>query len=127
MSAFSLLEVMIALGIFFVCSFAILQLVSGTLRNARALQRNEADPGTLAAELAQTNSLSEGLESGDFGKDYPGYDWTRDVYAVGTNGIFQVDFTVTHRVRRENVEAHLSILLFRPNSPAVPSPKGVLQ
>jgi Tfp pilus assembly protein PilV len=127
-TAFTLLEVMIALGIFFMCAFAILQLVSGTLRNARALQQNEPDPGMLAAQLAITNSLSEGVESGDFGRIYPGYSWTRDVYAVGSNGIFQVDFAVAHRVGRSRVEDHLSVLFFRPNSPAtVGPPKGVLQ
>src|SRR5207342_1412722 len=41
--AFSLIEVMIACGIFFMATFAILALVSTTLRNARALQRGDVD------------------------------------------------------------------------------------
>ena len=38
MRAFSLLEVMIAVGIFFLALFSILGLVSQMLRNARAIQ-----------------------------------------------------------------------------------------
>lgn len=125
--AFTLLEVMIAVAIFFTCAFAILQLVSGTLRNARALQQNEPDPGMLAAELSLTNSLSDGVEEGDFEKIYPGYSWTREVVLI-TNGLFQVDFTVSHRVGRDVAETRLSTLFFRPNSPASVGPsKGTLQ
>src|ERR1043165_5793294 len=113
-SAFTLLEVMIALALFFMAMFAILQLISGTLRNARALQQNEPDPGMLAAQLALTNILTEARDSGDFGKIYPGYRWEQDVYPVGSNGLFEADFTVSRRMRRQNVETHLSVLLYRP-------------
>jgi len=47
----SLLEVMIALGIFFMAMFAILSLVSNTLRNAHALQETDIDAGSLASQL----------------------------------------------------------------------------
>src|SRR5215467_4098981 len=52
--AFSLIEVMIACGIFFMATFAILALVSTTLRNARALQRGDVDAGMAAAQIYQT-------------------------------------------------------------------------
>ena len=58
--AFSLLEVMIAIGIFFVAVFAILGLVSSSLANARRLQRPIIDAGELAGELSLTNKLVEG-------------------------------------------------------------------
>jgi len=48
-SAFTLLEVMIACGIFFIAMFAILGLVSNCLRNARALRHIEVDAGMVAA------------------------------------------------------------------------------
>ena len=41
--AFSLLEVMIAIAIFFLSVFAILSLVSQSLSNARRLQRPQVD------------------------------------------------------------------------------------
>ena len=119
-AAFTLLEVMIATGIFFMAMFAILGLVAGTLRNARGLQKVDVDAGMLAAMLsATTNKLSEESASGDFGDLYPGYTWRRDSYlwpVVATNGLFQVDFAVSHRVGNQPVETHMSILLFRPDS-----------
>lgn len=116
-SAFSLLEVMVATAIFFTATFGILQLVSMTLRNARALQVNEPSAAMLAAELAMTNSLAEDRDSGSFKDSYPGYTWTRDVYQVSSNGMFEADFTIHRRVGRGNVQTHMSILLFRPASP----------
>ena len=46
---------MIACGIFFIAVFAILALVSNTLRNARVLRHIEVDAGMAAAELFKTN------------------------------------------------------------------------
>jgi len=116
MAAFTLIEVMIALGIFFMAMFAILGLVSSSLRSARALQRKTVDAGMVAAELSLTNKLTEGLESGDFGDMYPDFDWTRDIYEVGTNGLFQADMIVQRRGGGP-VESKLSVLLYRPESP----------
>ena len=115
--AFSLLEVMIAMGIFFMATFAILALVSSTLRNARGLQQANVDAGMLAAQLSLTNRLDEGGDSGDFGDLYPGYTWSREVYEVGSNGLFQADFTVSRRVGHQQAESHMGVLLFRPESP----------
>jgi hypothetical protein len=113
--AFTLLEVMIALGIFFMAVFTILALVSNTLRNARGLQDTEVDPGMLAAQLTLTNRLYEGAESGDFGDIYPDYTW--DQYSTPiTNGLWQVDFTIHHRVGRTKVDNSMSILVYSPNS-----------
>jgi len=114
--AFTLVEVMIALGIFFMAMFAILGLVANSLRNARALQRKTVDCGMVAAQLSLTNKLTEGLETGDFGDLYPDFEWTRDIYEVGTNGLFQTDMIVQRRAGGV-VESKLSILLFRPDSP----------
>jgi hypothetical protein len=107
---------MIAMGIFFMATFAILGLVSNTLRNARALHQDSVDPAMLAAQLSITNKLGEGSDSGDFGDLYPDYAWTREIYEVGSNGLFQVDFTVRHRYGRNKSETHLSVLFFRPES-----------
>jgi len=128
-SAFSLLEVMVATAIFFTCTFAILQLISLTLHNARALQVREPNAGMLAAEPAMTNRQSGILKteqrSGEF-KDYPGYTWSSDQYPVSSNGLYETDFTIRRRVGRSDVETHMSILLFAPKSPEEPA-KGTLQ
>lgn len=114
-SAFSLLEVMIAFTIFFAASFAILALISSGLRTARLLKNTRPNAGMLAAELVTTNKLEEGTESGEFGKMYPGYSWSRESYEAGTNGLWQVDFAVTRRGQHEP-ESKMSILIFSPQS-----------
>jgi Tfp pilus assembly protein PilV len=117
--AFTLLEVMIALGIFFMAMFTILALVSNTLRNARALQEADIDPGMLAAQLSLTNRLTEGSESGDFGDFYRDYNWDKVTTHI-TNSLWQVDFVVHHRVRTKSVDTPLSVLVYSPMSQALP-------
>lgn len=124
--AFTLIEVMIALMIFFVAVFTILGLISNSLRNARVLQRRTVDAGMVAGQISLTNRLTEQLETGDFGEAYPDFEWTRDIYEVGTNGLFQVDMVV-QRGSGGTVESKMSILLFRPESPAGSLSRGVLR
>jgi hypothetical protein len=114
-TAFSLLEVMIASGIFFMCVFAILAMVAGLLRNARSLRRVELDAGMVAAQVCNTNKLTEGTQSGDFGKLYPGYSWESDTYEAETNGLWQVDIVVRRHGLPQPVD-QLSIFLYRPES-----------
>lgn len=115
-AAFSLLEVMIAMAIFFMAVFSILALVSNGLRNAAVLLEMPVDAGMLAAELAETNRLEEGFDSGDFGDIFPNYKWVRQITQVGSNGLYQVDFAVIHDVRGRPVESRMSILLYRPGT-----------
>jgi hypothetical protein len=115
--AFSLMEVMIAMGIFFMCTFVILSLVSSSLQNARRLQRPMVDAAMIASELSLTNKLVETTMSGDFGKAYPGYTWMADINEVMTNKLFQVDYVVQRSSSREVVQK-MSVLFFRPQSPA---------
>ena len=115
--AFTLLEVMIAMGLFFIAVFSILALVSNGLRNARALQQTTVDAGMLAAELSLTNKLEEGVDSGDFGDLYPDYEWTQEIMEAKTNGLFEVRFVIRHRTGGRLVETPMTILLFRPESP----------
>ncbi len=116
--AFTLLEVMIASGLFFMAIFAILSLVSSNLRNARLLQEPQVDAGLLLADLCQTNKLTEGSDSGDFGELYPGYRWTSDVRQISTNGLFKVEYVVSRPGGDANSDKSLSTLLYRPDSPA---------
>ena len=113
--AFSLLEVMIAVFIFFMAVFSILELVSQNLRAARLLQSDSPNAGILAAELSLTNRLEEGTDSGDFGELYPAYSWSRDIFESSSNGLFQVDFVVFHH---SQIDSTMSVLLFKPESGA---------
>ncbi len=115
---------MIAGAILFMCLFAILALLANTLRNARVLQNQKVDAGMVAAQLSLTNRIYEGSDSGDFGELYQDYTWKSETTAVGTNGLFQVDFTVEHSPGGEK-DSQMSILLFRPESvqPGAPPPR----
>lgn len=113
--AFTLLEVMIAIGIFFVAIFAILELTSRSLNSARALQATLVDPASIAAEYSLTNQLVEGPDSG-FSEDYPDVKWERNVTQISSNGLYKVDFRVSQTVDRRLKISELSILLYRPDS-----------
>ena len=119
--AFTLLEVMFAVGAFCMATFAILALVSNSLSNARRLQRPMMDAGAVAGELSQTNQLVEGISSGNLnhllGDAYQGYTWTYEIREAQTNKLFQVDFLIQSASGDRQV-SKMSILLFRPNSPA---------
>jgi Tfp pilus assembly protein PilV len=117
-SAFSLLEVMVACGIFFMATFAILSLVAGTLRNARALQKGDVDVSIAAAqifEMLKTNSQAELTLSGDFGDTYPDYSWDAEVSEYKTNGLLQVDVVLSKRGRRTPVDS-LTFWEYCPNA-----------
>jgi hypothetical protein len=117
--AFSLLEVMIALAIFFMAIFAILQSVSQILGAARMLQQKQRMPDVLSlvSELYLTNKFEEGIVEGDFGEVYPGFTWTRETYLIKTNGLFEVDFSIQGVMGVRPVETKSSIWMWRPDSP----------
>jgi hypothetical protein len=112
---------MIACGIFFMATFAILALVSTTLRNARALQRRDIDAGMAASQVYQTlktNKMESGSLSGDFGKPYPDYSWEAawDIAPEAmTNGLLKVEIVVNRRGQQLPVDT-LTIWVFAPDA-----------
>ena len=117
--AFTLLEVMIAAGIFFMAIFAILELVSSNIRNARRLQETgDAEKAAMVlADFVQTNKLYEGSVPVELDSVFPGYSAECDVTLVGTNGLFKVDCIVTKPGGGPNAQTTVSTMLFRPDSP----------
>ena len=114
--AFTIMEVMIASAIFFLAMFAILNLVTNTLKNARGLRHQELDAGMAAAQIViRPNRFTQGVESGDFGDLYPGYTWKSDCNELATNGLLQFDIAVFKRGVSQPVDS-LSILVFSPDS-----------
>ena len=111
-AAFTLLEVMIAVAIFFVALFSILELMSGNLRAARKLKQPGPTVGMAAAQLAQTNRFVEDTTvSGDFGEIFPEYAWDGAISLASSNGLYQVDFTI---YKGRDVDSTLSVLFYRP-------------
>lgn len=112
--AFTLLEVMIAMGIFFAATFGILAVVAQSLRTARMLNQNAPTPGMVAAQqLSLTNQIEEGMDSGDFGDLYPDYTWETSTMLYGSNGLYQVDIAVYHK---DALDSSMSILTYKPES-----------
>ena len=130
--AFTLAEVLIAVGIFVVAIFAILQLVNQGLELVRVIQQQRPDMGALAAktlvELPEPDGtlatgLTEPLDE-DFGGNgggqftlYPDARWQRDIMSLdATNGLYQATITIEEQVGGgENTEYQLRFLMFRPD------------
>ena len=120
--AFTLLEVMIAAGIFFMATFAILALVAGTIRNARGLQRGDVDAGMAAAQIYQllkTNRVADINGSGDFGDAYPDFSYTFASTSAQTNGLLQVEIFVNRRGLGKPAD-HLFIWVYAPDAKTRP-------
>jgi hypothetical protein len=121
---FTLLEVMIAMFVFFIVVFAVLGMVVQSLGAARALQRPQPDFSILASALTLSNVLEEGCESGDFGElgdEYRDYDWERCIEEYATNGLYRVRFVITRRDTKSQVAGEdMEILMYRPGKPNVP-------
>jgi hypothetical protein len=122
-SAFTLIEVMIAIGVFFIGAFAILGLVANVLHGARLLDKPMVDAGCIAGEVAQTNVLIEvngvnGDLSEFLGKPYQGYEYTYDITEALSNKLFVVDVVLQGNTPGKPVISKMTVLLYRPASPA---------
>ena len=119
--AFSLLEVMIAIGIFFMAVFAILGLVSSSLENARRLQHPAVNANPVAGYLLMTNIFVENVyeaDLGDFlGNAYKGYRVTYAIQEVASNHWYQVDFIVQSPDRDRAIISKMTAMYYKPQSP----------
>ncbi len=116
-AGFTLLEVMIAVGVLFMCLFAVLALLTSSLASARKLQQHrDIDTGSIAGmiyvQLINTNTVNEGPVDVDLEEMFPGCKCTADLTEVGTNGLCQVDFDVE---RNQKLEAQSHFFIFLPN------------
>ncbi len=116
--AFTLLEVMVAVGLFFMATFAILNLVSSTLRGARSLEAFDLDASSVIAELSLTNRLEEGEIPAEiiqhFSELHPNSICGGTIEEVQTNGLFKVTVLVggvTPDGRK--IQSSSEVLLFR--------------
>ena len=121
--AFTLLEVMIAIAIFFGASFAILGLVSSSLNNVRRLQRPTVDATPVLAIWSATNSLIEGHYNGSLGdenllgKDYRDYNWDLDITEIASNHLYSLDCVIRPSNGKQEVISHMATVCYKPLSP----------
>jgi hypothetical protein len=118
-SGFTLLEVMIAVGILFMCLFAVLALTSNSLATARKIQQHrDLDAGSFVGyfyvQLANTNRIDEGDANIDLGDSFPGYKTALNCSLAGTNGLWDIEYRVADPAKRAEVHGHF--LLYNPNS-----------
>jgi hypothetical protein len=115
--AFTLIEVMIASGILFLCLFAILGLLANSLRSVRTLQHKSMDAGMAAAQiyvqLTSTNQVYEGRFSGDFGELYPDSSYDYEIQEVETNSLCRIDISVEERGQK--MDSKMTLLMYLPN------------
>ena len=120
---FTLLEVMVAIGIFFIGACAILDLVSSSLNNVRRLQRPSVDASPILARYAATNILVEGTWQGNLGepellgKDYREYNYSVTVAEVESNHLYSVECAILNSHGKREVISEMSTILYRPQSP----------
>ncbi len=117
------MEVMIAIGVFCIGVFAILDVVASVLHGARLLDKPMVDSGVVASEIAQTNSIVDQTSGfGDLseflGDPYKGYAYAYTINEIESNRLYQADIAVTSDAPGKPVISKISILLFRPQSPA---------
>jgi len=135
--SFSLLEVVIAVAIFFTAIFAITQLVSSNLSLVRSLQAKRPDLGTLAGKCLMDTNWVEGRAAPydeDFGFNdggnatlYPEAGWERDWMLAATNvsltnGLYRADITLTETLAQQEAITKMSILMYRPGGLEAPPP-----
>lgn len=120
--AFTLIEVMIAIAILFLGTFAILGLVSSSLENARRLQRPLIDASAILSQLTMTNQLVEGTYNGNLGdvlgKAYQDYNWAENITEVQSNKLFEVDVVILNVRGGKTPVSRTTTLLYRPQSQA---------
>lgn len=119
--AFTLMEVMIAIGVFCVGVFAILDVVATVMHGARLLDKPMVDAGVVASEIVQTNSIVDATSGlGDLseflGDPYKGYDYAYTINEVESNHLYEADIAVTSDAPGKPAISKMSILIFRPQS-----------
>ena len=119
-TAFTILEVMIALAIFFACVFGILALVSQSLRAARSLRPVNIDARSAIAMLALTDRVEAGPIPVEiktaFELENPALMMEGEIFEFDTNGLFRIDFYVagaSSGLSQKALAVTNSVLLYR--------------
>jgi prepilin-type N-terminal cleavage/methylation domain-containing protein len=119
---FTLIEVMIAIAILFIGTFAILGLISSSLNTARLLKRPLIDASAVISQLTMTNQLVEGTYNGNLsdllGKTYQDYAYVETITEEQSNKLFNVDVVIFNARGNKAPISRNTTLLYRPQSPA---------
>lgn len=114
---FTLLEVMIAVSILAVTLVAVFQAQSQSVSmsgNARFLTTAALLAQGKMAEMEAAGMQQMKTESGDFGEDFPDYEWRMNVRETEIQALGKVEFTVTHKRMKRNNTYMLEYFRFMP-------------
>jgi ABC-type multidrug transport system permease subunit len=114
--AFTLIEVMLAITIFFMAMFAILGVLSSGVHAATILRTSGPTAGMVAGQYFVTNQMEEGVDAGDFSDiaGYEGYAWSAEKVEVDTNGLYKLHIEVLNSGHQQY--SVLDVLLYKPGS-----------
>jgi hypothetical protein len=108
-AGFTLMEVMIAGGILFMCLFAILALVASSLRNARLLQNSKEDPTSSVAAIVTYMYCNTNGAIGPISGDFQGRSYEAEPSPL-TNGLYLVDLVLP--AQRGSTESRMQFLIY---------------
>ncbi len=96
---FSLIEVLVALGVFSIAAMALAHLGNESLVGARHVTQRflasvEAD-NVMAEALARPEAVVPGIETGRSTQRGQAFDWQRTIVSAGRDSLFGVTVTVT--------------------------------
>lgn len=132
-ASFTLIEVVVAMALFFAAGFALLNLIGTNLRILRSLYVPHPDMGSVATELTlalQTNRDLEALTlSGDFGDVFPGATWDAQLTVLATNsgvwgrtpgGLYQVNLSLRWKGGKAVQSQNSTFWIYLPRGPGGP-------
>jgi len=122
----TLLEVIVAMAILAIGITGVLRAFSMGMLTCKAAESYSVAAmfaQQVASELERTPELAAGQESGDFGKDWPGYRWEADIRDTTGADLKRVRITVLWDVGKRS--RHLEMLtLLRPVQQEEPAAPG---
>lgn len=118
-AGFSLLEVIIAMAVFFIVVFAILGIVVQSVTAAKALGQQHGDCGTVASYWSLSNKIEPGIYSGDLEDVVKNYAWEAEVPdpPPGSNGLYLINIRVFRNDGKKGSVETLSMLKFTGQKP----------
>jgi type II secretion system protein I len=113
--AFTLLEVLVAMGLFFLAVFAILDATMQGLRAARSLERNVPDAGLVLSQFMQAQRVDVEQDAGDFEEPYEGFRWSWERQEIATNGLYEVVCVIEGDVEGRPYRSSTTAWMWRPD------------
>lgn len=114
-SGFTLIEVLVALIIFTIAIFALMQGLTETLAIESSLgdrQRALMLAENILEEIKYSGEFEEGEEEGEFDGDAAGFKWATNVVETDTLGLMEVTITVRWPEHGNEKEVILSTLMY---------------